>query len=107
MSLVGPNGKPIGTITNGDTGRTLRITEIMVKGEPFIKTEAKGTWFKDNTAGEHLRGRLMMAKYFQDASNAILRDLLGTFVDKEVNEEVQSTINQMAQGEDHGIPEKQ
>lgn len=101
--LVGPNGRPI-TSKEGPTGRVLVLREVMIKdGAVGLNTEAQGAWFKDASAPEQMRGRLLIAKYFMDAANAILRDMLGTFVDREVNQEVQQAINNLAKETPDGV----
>lgn len=100
--LIGPNGRPI-VKSEGPTGRLLILHEIMVKGRPEIKIEARGQWFKDETPPEQLRGRLLMCNYFTRVATSIVGDMLGTFIDSDVNKEVQNAINQLAKGENNGV----
>lgn len=93
--LVGPNGKPI-VKSEGPTGRRIILHEIMVNGQPAIKTDAQGPWFQNDSPDEQLRGRLMICNYMMRSAVAFLSDILGTFVDREVAQEVQGHINKIA-----------
>jgi hypothetical protein len=95
--LVGPNGRPI-VKSEGPTGRAIQLIEVMTNGVPSIQLGAKGEWFKDNSPPEILRGRLLMCTYMMNMATSILKDILGTFVDKDVEQEVQKHMNTIAKG---------
>ena len=92
--ILGPNGKPI-VRSEGPTGRVIQLNEIMTNGQPSIQLGAKGSWFKDESPPEVLRGRLLMCTYMMQMSVSILRDILGTYVDKEVQQEVNKAMNKL------------
>jgi len=95
MSLVGLNGKKLST--SGPTGRKVILHEVLEQGVPGLKIEAVGQWFKSQTPAEFLRGRLLMINYLLKAAISLDANMLASFLEGDVKEEVQ---NELQKGEE-------